>query len=158
MTASNPGRGHISQVAANDRCSILSSRQFQPESKEIYLGDVHKPLATREVPLPSSSHDQDTIHAEKGRVEMYNFRMAALMFLTGHGIKARTHAIVEITHFPTQCIIRIQEALSLWHRASQALMVHFIGKCAISAQASVLPISPTPLMPLYHHVTSCQMI
>ena len=34
------------------------------------------------------SHDQDTIHAKKGCEEMCNFYMAALMFLTGHGIEA----------------------------------------------------------------------
>ena len=50
------------------------------------------------------SHDHDTIHAEKGWVEMCNFHMAALMFLTG--IKARSHVHVEITHFPNRCIIR----------------------------------------------------
>ncbi len=38
------------------------------------------------------SHDQGTIHAEMVCVEMRNFYMAALMFLTGHGIKTRTHA------------------------------------------------------------------
>ncbi len=59
------------------------------------------------------SHDQDTIHAEKGCAEMRDFCMAALMFFTGHGIKARTHAPAEIVHFPTQCIIRTWKALSL---------------------------------------------
>ena len=38
------------------------------------------------------SHDQDTIHAKKGCVEMCDFRMAALMVHTGHGARARTHA------------------------------------------------------------------
>ena len=46
-------------------------------------------------------HDQGTIHAEKGCAELCNFYMAALMFLTGHGIKARTHTHAEITHFHT---------------------------------------------------------
>ncbi len=49
----------------------------------------------------SLSHDQDTIHAEKGCGEMCDICMAALMFLTGQGIKARTHAYAEIDHFPT---------------------------------------------------------
>ncbi len=31
---------------------------------------------------------------------MCDLRMAALMFVTGHGIKARTHAHAEIAHFP----------------------------------------------------------
>ena len=44
------------------------------------------------------SHDQNTIHAEKGCAEMRNFHMAAVMFFTGHGIKARTFAHAEITH------------------------------------------------------------
>ena len=61
------------------------------------------------------SHDQDTIHEEKGCVEMRDFHMAALMSLTGHRIKARTHARAEI-------------ALC----ASQTLMMHLVGKCAIS--------------------------
>ena len=63
------------------------------------------------------SHDQDTIHAGKGCVEMGTFCMAALMFPTGQRIKARTHANAEIPHFPTCCIIRTWEALGLWPRA-----------------------------------------
>ncbi len=59
------------------------------------------------------SHDQDAIHVEKGCVEMSDFHMAALMFLTGHGIKAGTHVHVEITYFSTMCIIRTWEALGL---------------------------------------------
>ena len=42
------------------------------------------------------SHGQDTIHAEKGCAEMCDFHMAALMFLTSRGRKARTHAQAEI--------------------------------------------------------------
>ena len=34
-------------------------------------------------------------------VEMYDSGMAALMFLTGYGIKAKTHAYAEIARFPT---------------------------------------------------------
>ena len=60
------------------------------------------------------SHDRDTIHAEKGCAEMCKFRMAALLFLTGHGMRARTDAHAEI-----------------------ALKMHLIGKCAISAWAWV---------------------
>ena len=45
-------------------------------------------------------HDQGTIHAEKRCAEMYDFCMGALMFPTGQGIKARTHAYAEIAHFP----------------------------------------------------------
>ena len=59
------------------------------------------------------SHDQDTIHAEKGCAEMCDFCMATLMFLTGHGIMARTYACVEIAHFPMRCIIRTWEAQGL---------------------------------------------
>ena len=83
------------------------------------------------------SHDQDTIRAEKGCAEMHNFCVAALMFLAGHGIKARTHAHTEIAHFPTQYIIRTWREISLQPCASQALMVHLIGKCAISTWAWV---------------------
>ena len=46
-------------------------------------------------------HDQATIHAENGCVEMCDFPMAALMFLTGHWMRARTLACAEIAHFPT---------------------------------------------------------
>ena len=51
------------------------------------------PTAELFIPTDSnrvSSHDQDTIHAEKGCVGMRDFHMAALMFLTGHGIKAHS--------------------------------------------------------------------
>ena len=63
------------------------------------------------------SHDQDTIHAETVCAEMCDFCMAALMFLTGHGIKARTHACAEIAHLPTGCIIgtwRANQIKSTW--------------------------------------------
>ena len=50
------------------------------------------------------SHDPDTIHVGKVCVGTQDFHKA--MFLTGHAVKARTHARVEITHFLTQCIIR----------------------------------------------------
>ena len=46
------------------------------------------------------SHDQGTIREEKGCMEMCDFHMAAMMYLTGHGLKARAHALVKITHFP----------------------------------------------------------
>ena len=62
--------------------------------------------------IETSSDDQDTIHAEKGCAQMRDFRMAALMFLTGHGIKPRTHAHAKITHFPTWCIIRTSKTLN----------------------------------------------
>ena len=52
------------------------------------------------------SHDQDTTDAEKGYVEMRDFCMAALMFLSGHGIKSRTQAHAENAHFTMRCIIR----------------------------------------------------
>ena len=52
------------------------------------------------------SHDQYTRHADKGCAEMHNFCMATLMFLTGHGIKAKTHGCAEIAHFPTRYMIR----------------------------------------------------
>ena len=41
------------------------------------------------------SHDQDTIHAEKECAEMCDFCMAAMVFLTRHGIKARTMPMSE---------------------------------------------------------------
>ena len=79
------------------------------------------------------SHDHDTIHVEKGCVEMCDFHIAALVFLAGHGMKARTHAHAEITYFPTWCTIRARKALGLWLHASQAPIAHLIGKCVISA-------------------------
>ena len=69
---------------------------------------------------------------------MHNFHMAALMFLTGLGIPARSYALAGIMHFPTQCIIRTWKALGLWPRVFQAWMMHLIGKCMISAWAWVL--------------------
>ena len=83
----------------------------------------------------SLSHDQDTSDAEKRCAEMCDLRMAALMFITGHGIKAKSNANVETAHFPFRCIIRTWEALILWPCAYHALMMHLIGKCAISAWA-----------------------
>ena len=83
---------------------------------------------------------QDTVHAEKGYVEMLDFHVAALLFLTGHGIKSRTHACAEITHLPNWCTIRAWKALGLWPRSPQALPIHLIRKCAISAWAWVLAI------------------
>ena len=88
--------------------------------------------------LVVESVGMDTIHAEKGCMEMRDFHMAGLMFLTGHEIKARTHAHVEITHFLTQCIIRTWKALGLQPHNSQAGMMHLIGKCVISIWAWVL--------------------
>ena len=75
--------------------------------------------------------------------------MAALMFLVGNGIKASTHTHAEIVHFPTQCVIRTWDARGLWPRASQALMMHLVGKYAISARALVLAIVLIALPSLY---------
>ena len=63
------------------------------------------------------------------------------MFLTGHGIKARTHTCEKIARFPTQCIIRTWKTLGLPPHASQFLMMHLIGKCGISAWPWVFAIS-----------------
>ncbi len=41
--------------------------------------------------MTALSHDQDTNHGEKRNTEICNFCKTALMFLTGHGIKARNH-------------------------------------------------------------------
>ena len=71
---------------------------------------------------------------------MYDFDMAALMFRTGHGIRARPHSPAEIGHFPNWCIIRAREARGRRASAFQALMMHLVGKCVISAQAWVLAI------------------
>ena len=71
---------------------------------------------------------------------MHDVRMVALKFLTGHGINARTHADVEMAHFPTWGIIKTWKALSMRPCASQALMMHLIGKCVISAWTWVLAI------------------
>ena len=83
-------------------------------------------------------------HNSEGCMEMCNLCMTAFMFLTGHGIKARTHALAEIIYFPTRSIIRACKALGLWPRASQTLMICLVGKCAISTRAWVLGIwTPT---------------
>ena len=81
-------------------------------------------ILTDQYPTIMLSYVQDTIHAEKGCAEMHDFCMAALMFCTGHGIKAGIHACTEITLFPKKCIIRTWKALSLWPCASQAQMMH----------------------------------
>ena len=49
--------------------------------------DEHIPWESKIIIHAILSHDQDTIHVEKECAEMCNFCMAALMFLTGHGIK-----------------------------------------------------------------------
>ena len=64
---------------------------------------------------------------------MIDFCMAALMFLTGHEIKARTHTCVKIAHFLTQRSIRTWKSLNLQPHASQALVMYLIGKCAFCA-------------------------
>ena len=70
---------------------------------------------------------------------MHNFCMTALMFLTGHGKKARTHAHAEVAHLPTRCIIRAWEARGLRLSAFQVLMMHQVGKkCVISTWSWVL--------------------
>ena len=57
-----------------------------------------------------------------------------------HGIKARTHACVEITHFPTRRIIRTWNALGLRPCASHARQMHLAGKCVISTWSGILAI------------------
>ena len=64
------------------------------------MGWYYRPDNTCQSLKCTLSYDQDTIHAEKGCVKMCDFCLAASMFLTGHGIKAGTHAYVEIAHFP----------------------------------------------------------
>ena len=64
-------------------------------------------------PVQFLSHQQDTVHAEEGCVEIQDFCMAALMFLTSHGIKVRIHALEEITHVTTLCIIRTWKVLGM---------------------------------------------
>ena len=51
------------------------------------------------VGVSALSRDQDTIHAEKGCAELRDFCMAAIMFLTGHWIEARTHVHADIANF-----------------------------------------------------------
>ncbi len=74
---------------------------------------------------------------------VHKFHMARLTFLTTHGIKARTHAHVEIAHFPTRCIIRAWEATcfpgSDDHDAPHWEMGDFrmgMGSCHISKSMS----------------------
>ena len=54
---------------------------------------------------------------------MRDFCMAALMFLTGHRMEARTHGHVEIAHFPTRRIIRAWEARGCRLSAFHILMI-----------------------------------
>ena len=54
------------------------------------------------------------------------------------GIIARTHACVEIVHFPMRCIIRAWEAQDHRLSAFQILMMHRVGKCVISAWVWIL--------------------
>ncbi len=84
-----------------------------------------------------SYHNQDTIHAEKTCMEMHASFMTALMFRTCRGIEARTSICAEIVHFATQCIFRTRKVRSLRPHATQALMMHLIRKCAISALARI---------------------
>ncbi len=63
----------------------------------------------------------------------------------GEGIKARNHACAEITHFPTRCIIRAWEAQGCRPNAFQVLIMHWDGKCAISAVVWVLASIPWPV-------------
>ena len=65
-------------------------------------------------------HDQDTLYAGKGCVEMHDFHTAAMMYLTGHGIEARTHAHTEIAHFLMQCMTSAWKAPGLQLRAPQS--------------------------------------
>ena len=93
-------------MESNQGCSMRPMLASQPywamESMEVKISHEAGLLLdfTRLNGIPSHvsqilSHHQDTIHAEKGCAEMYNFCMAALMFLTGDAIKARTLAHVE---------------------------------------------------------------
>ena len=66
---------------------------------------------------------------------MHDFCLTALMFLTGHVIKAGTHAYVETAHFPNWCIITTWKALTLSPCAFQVLMIHLIEECVIPAWA-----------------------
>ena len=61
---------------------------------------------------------------------MCDFCMAALMLLTGHGIKARTHTHTEIARFPMWCINRAWEARGCRLGAFQVLMMHRVGMCS----------------------------
>ncbi len=76
--------------------------------------------------LSCLSNDQDTLHTEKECAEIHNFCMTALIFLPA-----------EIAHLPKRYIIRTWKAISQLPHVSQALMIHFVGKCAISAWARV---------------------
>ncbi len=58
---------------------------------------------------------------------------------------ARAHARAKIAHFPMRCIIRAWEAWSRRLSAFQVLMMHWVGKCAISTRAWVLTFIPWPV-------------
>ena len=67
---------------------------------------------------------------------MHDFSMAALMFNTGHGIKAWAYAHVEITHFPNELQDQdLGSTAGCGPHAFQALMMHLVGKCVISTWA-----------------------
>ena len=92
---------------------IVSHPRFCLMDDNYMLGTPHvisQKASANSLPSYILSHDLDTIHAEKECVEICDFHTAALMFLTGHGIKGRAHACVETTHFPTRYIIRTREA------------------------------------------------
>ncbi len=57
-------------------------------------------------------------------------------------IIARTHARVELAHFPARCIIRAWEAWGHRPCSFQVLTMHQVGKCAISTWAWVLGFYP----------------
>ncbi len=108
--------------------------------------------------------DQDTIHAEKEWVTMCEFCTADLMcliiWIIGHGIEARTLTRAEITYFPSRCITSAWKAPSQQPHASQALMIHLVGKYAILAWVWVLAIflirppmaTGGPVVAGWHHV------
>ena len=109
-------------------------------SRYVFCHGIFTRLYSQTINQRPLSHDQDTVHAENGCAEMCHFCMVAFMFLTNDGIKVRALAHAEIIHFPTRCIIRTRKALTLQPHASQALTMHLVGKCMISAWAWVLAI------------------
>ena len=103
------------KVASSRQCQIHvisenNSNIQHSETRKTHSFLCHKPEISdprsifcfigRFVKIWTWSHDQGTNRAGKRCAEMCDLCMYPLMFLTGHGIKARTHAHAEITHFP----------------------------------------------------------
>ena len=120
------GKYMLSTIIFADGALGFNSDRYTPR----YLRMIY--TSYKNINLSYSSTLYEGSYQGHSHLKRLDFHTAALMFHTCHGIKARAHAHAEITQFSTWCIIRTWKALSLWPHAFQALMMHLIGKCAIS--------------------------